>query len=63
METWYPVPPYRRTEAWKILNQNGELVAEFQERADCEMTAKLHNDFATHDRVANQIANHIETQK
>lgn len=32
---WYAVPPYKKGENWKILNEGGEIVAWFEMREDC----------------------------
>ena len=32
---WYAVPPYKKGENWKILNEQGEIVAWFEMREDC----------------------------
>ena len=32
---WYPVPPYRKGGNWKVLNEQGELVAIFENKSDC----------------------------
>ena len=32
---WYAVPPYKKGENWKILNESGEIVAWFEMREDC----------------------------
>ncbi len=39
---WYPVPPYNN-EGWKIINEDGEHVAVFEDKEECIQTCKLHN--------------------
>lgn len=39
---WYAVPPYKN-EGWKIYNNEGELVATFELREECEMIVDLFN--------------------
>lgn len=45
---WYAIPPYNR-EGWRIFNEKGELVAVFEDRAECEHAVHLHN--LTLDRI------------
>ena len=32
---WFAVPSYKKGEAWKILNEDGEMVAKFEIKEDC----------------------------
>ncbi len=43
---WYPVPPYRGTGMWQAVDSNGELVAKFEERKDCEFACHAVNMLA-----------------
>jgi len=43
-EKWYTVPP-SPLEGWRIFNEGGEWVANFEDRQECELTVKLHNIF------------------
>lgn len=38
---WYAIPPYKKGENWTILNEQGELIATFERREDCVMTAEV----------------------
>lgn len=42
-EKWYAIPPYQKNESWKICNENGEQVAVFEYREDCEAAVKAVN--------------------
>lgn len=42
---WYAVPPYKKGESWKIVNQFGELVAIFELKSDCLKTVEAVNNF------------------
>jgi len=39
---WYPKPPYNN-EGWQILNEQGELVATFENKEDCLKTVEAIN--------------------
>ena len=42
---WYAVPPYDTSkESWKIVNENGELIAQFERKEDCLLAVKLFNE-------------------
>ncbi|MFW5753509.1 MAG: hypothetical protein ACOCV9_01790 [Marinilabiliaceae bacterium] len=40
---WYPVPPYKN-EGWIIVNEDGELIATFEEKDDCIRAVELNNE-------------------
>ncbi len=44
---WYAVPPYAKGENWKIVNENGEVVAWFELKEDCIIVVKMMNDYET----------------
>lgn len=44
---WYAVPPYVKGENWKIVNENGEIVAWFELKEECIMVVKMMNDYET----------------
>jgi len=45
-QKWYAVPPYKG-EGWKVLNNNGEYVATFEEGDECEKVVELYNHALT----------------
>lgn len=40
---WYAVPPYRNG-GWTIVNENGELVATFENKEECLKVVELFNN-------------------
>lgn len=42
---WYAIPPYRKGENWKIVNENGEVVAWFELKKDCLKAVEAVNNF------------------
>jgi len=43
---WYAVPPYSGAD-WKIVDINGEHVADFEDQEECEHVVALHNESLT----------------
>lgn len=43
-QRWYAVPPYKKGDNWKILNEDGECVAWFELRDDCLKTVDAVNN-------------------
>lgn len=41
---WYAVPPYQKTELWRIYNEDGEFIADFEVREHCERVVILWNN-------------------
>jgi len=42
-DRWYPVPPYK-DEGWRVMNEQGELVATFESKQDCMRCVKEINN-------------------
>jgi transcription antitermination factor NusG len=40
---WYAVPPYKKVENWKIVDNIGQYVASFEMKEHCIEVVKLHN--------------------
>jgi hypothetical protein len=32
---WYAVPPYKKNDGWRVLNECGELIAVFETKEEC----------------------------
>ncbi len=41
---WYAIPPYKKTEMWNIVDDQGEYIAETDDRLICEHIVDAHNN-------------------